>query len=722
VAFNSITARLRLRDRARFRRDAENTADDIRKIGRAAEWANAKASSLGGGLGELTKEGAQFGSRARIFGFAVGTVITAFIALIPLVVGLGGALVALTGSLAAATIGAGLLAGALGGVLLLGMGAVGLVIADVASNFTAVNERYQTWRNAVKSFGPDSKQAINAFARLNGVVANNGGPAILSAVQAWTELRSEFEKQMAPVLAKLAGAMFFVFGAVKKLLPTIANFTDIIVTSLGPVLRLWIGALTSSSFKTALMIIAAMFARIAGPIGLGILKIFQGMLTLVVRVSPYLGGIADGFASIATKFAAWTSTVNLEPFIAQFRSWWGLLKAVGGLLVTILSGGASQGQGLVDALTGVINGWNNFLKGTKGQSDMASFFKDSIDMTKAFAGFIATLVSLLFRFGRWALPAYRKFFAGATKLWNEFMAAIAPAKPFFDNILWPLIKGIALGIGASLVGAFKVGMFALKIFARALGWLGTTFAFVKGPIEFLGKLIGFFLGPWILKLLSYVGRISVVLRPLGFLFSQLGRPIDGVGKAIGWVFGWVGKLIGIFAKLAGRYIPWVASAYGKILGFLIGLGPKFFNAGVKLFTKVKDGMFRVIGTGLGFAGDMAKAVANAVIKLLNSAIPNKLPIPGPDIDLPNNPIPMLARGGVVSGAGSWITGESGPELNTLRGGRVTVQPLPAVSPITSDATLVPEGGRRTLISKVYLRGKQIAEAVADEADDALAGA
>jgi hypothetical protein len=79
---------------------------------------------------------------------------------------------------------------------------------------------------------------------------------------------------------------------------------------------------------------------------------------------------------------------------------------------------------------------------------------------------------------------------------------------------------------------------------------------------------------------------------------------------------------------------------------------------------------------------------------------------------------MLAGGGVVSGSGSWITGEAGPEINTLRDGKVSVVPLtPAVKAQGTSATLSPREGKRTIVTKVYLKGRQIAEAVADEVDD-----
>lgn len=724
---NRIELWLKVRDTARWRRDLRGAADDVRDLKDAGDKADGTFSGFLDTVKEWASTAPQFGHRTRIFGFALGTIFTAGLAAIPIIVGLGGALVALAGSFAAATIGAGLLAGALGGVLALGLGSIGLVAFDLASNFQEVNTRFQTWRDAVKAFGKDSTQANTAFKRLMGVVANNGGPVILEMVQAFQELRNEFQTAMQPVTQKLMLGMLALFGAARKLLPTLARFTGVIVDALGPVLQAVLDYLTGAEFRSGLMAIAGSFQQIAGPLGIGVLWFFQGIMRLIVRMLPFLLPLARGFQDIAEEFAVWAQQADLSPFLAHLQSWYNLLKATGGLLVTILSGGADSGKSLVDSLTDVINHWNALLKAPAGQSSMASFFKDAVAMTSAFAGFLAWITAGIFKFGRWALPAFTKFFEGAKNVFGQFMDALAPAKPFWDNILGPFLKGIVKGVVGGLVGAFKFLLIVLKVVATVLGWIGT----VVGPkfqkwFEIAGQVVGFIFGGAILRVLSWLGKLSVILAPIGFLFSKLVWPIEKAGVVVGWLVGKIGGLIKIFGGLATRAFPVLQRGFDKIISWLTspgGLGGKLFDAGVKLWGFIKNGLFKAIGSGLGFAFDVAKAVANAVIKLLNSAIPNKIPIPGPapDINLPNDPIPMLAGGGVVSGSGSWITGDAGPELNTLSGGRVLVQPLPAVSaPVASSATLDTHGSKRVLVSKVYLRGKQIAEAVADEAEDEAA--
>lgn len=717
MAVNVITAWLRLRDRRRFSREAAAAARDIREINRAADEGQSIFEKLGGMFSTLAEKTSALTPRTRIFGFAIGTVAAAAVAAIPLIVGLGGAVVAVTASFAAAAIGAGLLAGALTAVLGAGLGAVGLVAFDFIKNFQDVNERFQTWRNAVAAFGRDSKQAQTAFSRLAGVIQNDGGPAVYDAVKSFQELRDTFEKAMEPSITKMMGIFARLFDWLTVNMPFFSGLVTKAVDALIGVFQGWGKVLAGPEIRDGLTAIFEAFGQLAGPIGQGVGAIFLGLFRLVVRMLPFLQPIADGFVSIADAFLDWATTTDLQPFLDSLNDWWGLLKAVGGLMVTVFSSGKDEGDSLVTSLTDVINGWNAILSAPGGKAGLVDFFKDAVDMTKSFVGILAGVVGFLFRFGRAAVPIYTKFFDMMKSGWDQVKDAIAPMKPFWDNILKPLLTGILQGIGGTLLGAFKAIIGVIKIFAFVLGWIGKT----VGPslIPFfhgLGVVIGFIAGGPILKLLSGLGKISPILGALGGVFRLLYAPIRLVGSALGAVAGKVGSLIGWFGRLAGSALPGLRSAWNAVLGWLTGagLGGRLFDAGTKLWGKIKDGFLQAIGTGLGFAGDIGKAIFNFVAKHFNDALPNHL---GP-IPLPDNPIPLLAGGGVISGMGSWITGEAGPELNTLTpSGTVVVKPLaPAIAAPRGGTVEIGES-RRVMVSKVYLRGKQIAEAVADEAED-----
>lgn len=713
MASEEIVARLRLRNVLRFQADAKRAEGSIKDIKDAAKDGDSMLNQLGSALKEFASNIPQTAGRTRIFGFAIGTVVTAGIAAIPVVVGLGGALTALAGSAGAAAVGAGGLAAGLIG-LALPLGALGLVTADAVDGINKVGTAYKQWQVAVGTYGRNSQQAETALARLNAITQLYGGESVLDAVKALDALRNEFRKFNQPAIQVLIHMFTDLINGARMLVPVFAKMAYAAATVVRGGLDVLIARLTGAEFTSLAETFTRLFEALGGPLIQAATNFLFGFLNLGARMGPFLGYIVDDIVALSLAFQDWATNGNLGGIISQFFSWYDLLKAVGGLLYTILSGGAEQGQGMVDSLTDIVNKWNAFLQTPTGQSDLKSFFADAISFTEAFIGAIAAVIGFLFKFGRAALPIYTAAIGAVKEGFNQFMDAMAPAEPFFNNILLPLLEGIAKGVLSSVVGAFKFLIFVVRIVATVLGWLGTKLAFLKPVMGIVGQIIGFIAGGPILKLLSGLGKVNILLGPLGFLFRMLSAPIRMAGGLIGWLVGKVFGLIGIFIRLAGRIIPLFRGAINGVVNFITGAGSRFFNAGVALWNRLRDGIMQAIGSGLGFAGDIGKAVYNFIAGGINSALPNSL---GP-INIPDNPIPMMASGGVVSGSGSWITGERGPEINTLRNGRVTVVPLtPGVNAQGTGATLNPDGGRRTIVTKVFLKGRQIAEAVADELED-----
>ena len=52
--------------------------------------------------------------------------------------------------------------------------------------------------------------------------------------------------------------------------------------------------------------------------------------------------------------------------------------------------------------------------------------------------------------------ALGKFGQMAFDAGKKLVEAFKPAMPFFQNVLLPLVKGVAIGIGIGLIGAIKV--------------------------------------------------------------------------------------------------------------------------------------------------------------------------------------------------------------------------------------------------------------------------
>lgn len=330
------------------------------------------------------------------------------------------------------------------------------------------------------------------------------------------------------------------------------------------------------------------------------------------------------------------------------------------------------------------------------------------------------------------LPALVEFGQG-------IIEGIKPAMPFFENVLLPLLKGVAIGVIGSIVGAWKVIWPVLQLLFRALGWIGTKAAPFKGVIENIGKVIGFvFAGP-ILKGIGVLGKLGGVLGFVGRIAGRLGGILIGFGRIVGTVVGfvfktwlrlaafWFGTLHGIgkvVATVFGAMSGVVRGALGKVVNLVKGMGSKFADAGAKLWSSLVGGIKTAVGAGAGFVEDIGGGLIKFIAKTIDEALPNKLGKGRLSINLPNNPIqdnlPGLWRGGVVMAGGATWVGERGPELLDLpRGARV--RPLAA-----SERGVAPgefgggDGGRRTIEVPVVLNGREIARAVADDTADDLA--
>lgn len=120
----------------------------------------------------------------------------------------------------------------------------------------------------------------------------------------------------------------------------------------------------------------------------------------------------------------------------------------------------------------------------------------------------------------------------------------------------------------------------------------------------------------------------------------------------------VTKVAGVASEIGG----WIKNRVGEIFGFVKegaeGVGKSIMGA---------------IVSGLTGAAGLARQAANTVIRAINDAIPNSIDLPKPlgSINLPDNPIPMLATGARNFRGGLAMVGERGPELVQLpRGANV----------------------------------------------------
>lgn len=162
--------------------------------------------------------------------------------------------------------------------------------------------------------------------------------------------------------------------------------------------------------------------------------------------------------------------------------------------------------------------------------------------------------------------------------------------------------------------------------------------------------------------------VGAGLSVIGSLF-QLGwgdivNIVEGAGRALvasvtflpKLILPIIGDLFLSMLRLAGKAIEGIVGFFAGLPGKILGLAGTILDAAVGIGKAIIDGIGRGLSAVAGFVGDLAGAVgrafktaANWVIQKLNDAIPNSLGFGPFKIDLPDNPIPHFARGGIVPG-------------------------------------------------------------------------
>lgn len=232
-------------------------------------------------------------------------------------------------------------------------------------------------------------------------------------------------------------------------------------------------------------------------------------------------------------------------------------------------------------------------------------------------------------------------------LWTNILSPVFTAIGevftwIYNNIIMPIVTGIMIYIG---------------LWAAVITWLWET---VLSPVfAAIGAVFNWI---WANVIAPIVGYIQLAIQGWGLIFSWLyDSIISPVFAAVGAAFQWV----------------W-ANVISPVVGFISGAITNVGNT----IRSVFGGIGSFIGSAFQAALNVVRGPINGIIGLVNSAIrglnslsvtiPGWVPIVGGQtwgLSIPT--IPMLAKGGTITGSGSVIVGEKGPEiLNLGRGASV----------------------------------------------------
>lgn len=320
-------------------------------------------------------------------------------------------------------------------------------------------------------------------------------------------------------------------------------------------------------------------------------------------------------------------------------------------------------------------------------------------------------------------PSILKGWGMVTEEFENFLDALKPAKPFWDNVLKPFLIGFGGGLLSSIVTGWKTALVVIKGVAFVLGLLGKAAKPISPIFKLLGFLISFVFGGAILKT---IGAVSKFAKILSWPIRMLDSLVSGVLHVIFWfkalrpLFGPLNALSKFLAKRISN-LGTVAKILSKILGpmgkFILPLLAKklkildtplsILTRGFRIFRGVVRTVARIIASII--RGLQWLAEHSDILDVFHDAKRN----PSLQGQIPRRagPLPHGAKGGFFSG--DFMVGEEGPELarHTPRG--TLIEPLNRA------------GGRPNLAGKiniqtttyVMLDKKVVAKSTANEVAD-----
>ena len=400
------------------------------------------------------------------------------------------------------------------------------------------------------------------------------------------------------------------------------------------------------------------FSAILGDMGQWIDNVIAGLrgyaeilMTVYAAIFNALGPVIDSllpslssiWETLSSQFAAGTPIMQAlgEVFDQVIPILRALGYVVGGVLVVAVGLFVGALGGVVGFIKGVLPGAMQMLTG----------------LLTMLGGMFQTVSSLVIGFVRIIAALIKGDWAGAWKAAEEMVRGMADGVGKIVAGLQTAVMGLFRGLIDGVIGLVKG--FIVSIVAFFQGMYDTLVGHSIIP-DLIQDIIDFFAG--------LPGRIAGAL-------ADIARTIlNSITGEDGW--------ISTVKNGVGQLITDVVSFFAGLPAQLTSLLTDIFNAATKMGDSIKRGLIDGIkGTIEGVTSlaegllNALKALINSAVDAINEAIPNDIgfEVLGQwiGIDLPDDPLPHLARG-TLNFPGGWaMLGEEGPELAYLpRGAQV----------------------------------------------------
>ncbi len=336
--------------------------------------------------------------------------------------------------------------------------------------------------------------------------------------------------------------------------------------------------------------IAGLFTGLASILG----NVLDGFADLVSMFWTFLEGALPAGERLSQMFADWASTFKefieqssesgdlqafLDEAIDSFQAWSDLIGATGGVLSTIFQAGKGTGDGFLVTLTGLLNTWDEWLKGDVGSASLQNFFATGERLIKALGPLVEGLaVAFSGIVNEKAIQNFENLseqLGEIAPLLGELfnvIGAVAPLNLLAEAILavgralqpaLPALEELGLALGGEISGIIANLTPTLEKMGAMFGRIATSLIPILAPLGQFITDIGELAGGAILALEPL---INAVVDTLGDLFTELNDAgsLDVMTEALVPI----GEALGVLAKVILPSLVPILVAAGEALAFV----------------------------------------------------------------------------------------------------------------------------------------------------------
>ncbi len=427
---------------------------------------------------------------------------------------------------------------------------------------------------------------------------------------------------------------------------------------------------TSDGLANSQRISAARFADASAALGNSLLPIIQTITVTIADIFvPVITALGESFQSFihwVKESSSWLIplVVGLGGAIIAFKT----VNAIMAISTAIQTAYAAASYGATAA---------TYASGIAAKIGAAAFYLMNTPLTAIIAQTWAWTAALLSNPITWIVLGIAALIAGIVLLIMNFDTVVK----FLTDVFNPVIQSVGAMFTWLWENAIKPVVDGVSM---AFTWLYETILvpIFQGVMLYIGlwaALFTFLYENVVKPVFGFIGQMFTwlyenVVKPI---IGNIVKTIDGLGKIFTWLYQNMVKPTFDNIGTAFRFV-W-ENVIKPVVGFITGA---IENIG-KVVSTIFGGISTFIKSTFEGIVNIIRGPVNAVIGFINTLIGglNKIRIDIPDwvpewggktIGFNLAKIPMLADGGNITGSGTVMVGEAGPELLTLpRGAQVT---------------------------------------------------